>query len=240
MICPFCGYAIPEAWMPLMANLRGGYQEEIALPVAGGERGVTLQLRWMRCSNGECGELLVKARHQTYAPGDLQSVPQEQVQALSENEWYVLPRYPLGKGLQKNLPADLRIDYEEANAILDLSARMSAVLSPRILAEVLKRHAGRNETRLICQIDRFLEDPHYPPRLKDNLDYLRAMGDFAAHAIVDEETGAIIAVERTEAAWALEVIDSLFDYFIVAPAKDLERREAFDAKNAAANRKPLR
>jgi hypothetical protein len=39
---------------------------------------------------------------------------------------------------------------------------------------------------------------------------------------------------------ALKVVNDLFDYFIVAPAKDAEQRKAFDKKIADANRKPIK
>jgi hypothetical protein len=75
---------------------------------------------------------------------------------------------------------------------------------------------------------------------KDNLHYLREIGDFAAHTQKDKKTNEIINASPEEAEWTLTVIDSLFEYFIVAPEKDRIRREGVDEKAAKAGRKPIK
>ncbi len=42
----------------------------------------------------------------------------------------------------------------------------------------------------------------------------------------DTNSGAILPVEPHEAEWNLEVLEGLFDYFYVQPAKDKLRRAA--------------
>ena len=116
---------------------------------------------------------------------------------------------------------------------------MSAVLSRRILADLLENYAGRTEYNLATRIKKFIEDPQYPSYLKQNLEHLREIGDFAAHAQKDLKTSEILDVGPEEAEWTLDVIDSLFDYFIVAPEKDKTRRANFEKKMVAAGRKPI-
>jgi hypothetical protein len=64
------------------------------------------------------------------------------------------------------------------------------------------------------------------------------IADFGAHTQTDDRA-EIIDVGRDEAEWTLDILDSLFDYFIVAPERNRVRREAVDAKISAAGRKPL-
>jgi Domain of unknown function (DUF4145) len=135
----------------------------------------------------------------------------------------------------------LRKDYIEAYTILDDSPRMSAVLSRRILADLLKKYAGLTQFNLEQRIDKFIENTNHPRRLRENLHYLREMGNFAAHT-QEQQTPTdpvIIDVGKDEAEWTLNIVSDLFDYFIVAPAKDAERRKGFDKKIADAGRKPI-
>lgn len=108
----------------------------------------------------------------------------------------------------------------------------------------------------------FIQDKSHPRRLRENLHYLREMGNFGAHTQeqampssgsqpapaaagtaapvpAQPPAGIIIDVEKPEAEWTLKVVADLFDYFIIAPAKDAEQRREFDKKIAAANRKPI-
>jgi len=116
---------------------------------------------------------------------------------------------------------------------------MSAVLSRRILADLLKQYAGLNDYNLAGRIDKFIADRQHPSRLRDNLHYLREMGDFGAHTMEDDQ-GHIVNVEREEAEWTLQMVEDLFDYFIVAPEKDKALRESFDKKLEQAGRKPIK
>jgi Domain of unknown function (DUF4145) len=151
-----------------------------------------------------------------------------------------------------NLVVDpMRKDYIEAFTILDDSPRMSSVLSRRILADLLKQYAGLTQFNLEQRIDAFVLDTKHPRRLRENLHYFREMGNFGAHTQEQAAAAAaaapqptadpvIIDVDKTEAEWSLKVVADLFDYFIVAPAKDAEKRVAFDKKIADANRKPIK
>jgi hypothetical protein len=49
-----------------------------------------------------------------------------------------------------------------------------------------------------------------------------------------------VAVEPHEAEWNLEVLEGLFDFFYVAPAKEQKKREALNAKLAGANKPPMK
>jgi hypothetical protein len=125
---------------------------------------------------------------------------------------------------------DLARDYTEASAILDDSHRMSSVLSRRILQDILERYADRKEYKLEDRIDEFLEDKRFPSSVKQSLHHLRDIANFCAHTKKEKATGEIIEVTPAEAEWTLDVIDGLFDYFIITPARDQKRRENWDKK----------
>jgi hypothetical protein len=126
----------------------------------------------------------------------------------------------------------------EAAAILDLSPRMSAVLSRRILGDLLERYAGQSRFFLTDRIDKFIADTTHPSYLRENLHHFREIADFGAHTQKNDQA-EIINVDRAEAAWTLDILDSLFDYFIVAPERNRTLREAMDKKIEDAGRKPL-
>jgi hypothetical protein len=116
---------------------------------------------------------------------------------------------------------------------------MSSVLSRRILADLLEKYAGLTDYNVATRIEKFIADSTHPSRLRENLHYLREIGDFSAHTMKND-LGTVVDVGREEAQWTLKIVSDLFDYFIVAPEKDRLRRQAMDKKLAEAGRKPVK
>lgn len=194
---------------------------------------VDVSVRWMQCPNDDCREILVlTGRRVGYAT--------QAIDAVVPDVWYAFPQKPAARAIDPLVPDPFRRDYLEAAAILADSPKMSRVLSRRILADLLEKFAGRSEYNLASRIDKFIEDARYPSHLKDNLHHLREIGDFGAHAQKDIATGEILDAGPEEAEWTLEVIDSLFDYFIIAPERDKQRRAAWEQKMKDARRKPIK
>jgi hypothetical protein len=152
--------------------------------------------------------------------------------------WFAVPKKEGLPTVDTLVTDPLRTDYLEAYTILEDSPKMSSVLSRRILADLLKDYASKDNFSLAARINGFIEDPKHPSRLKENLHYLREMGDFGAHTQTDGQQ-EIIPVTKDEAEWTLKVIADLFDYFIVAPKKDEDMRNAFAMKIADAGRRPI-
>ena len=88
-------------------------------------------------------------------------------------------------------------------------------------------------------IEAFEKQGGHPSHVTGDLDTCVRLQIFQAHTQKDE-LGNIVDVEPGEAEWTLEVVDTLFDYFIVGPEKDKERRAKFDKKIEAAGRKPIK
>ncbi len=79
-----------------------------------------------------------------------------------------------------------------------------------------------------------------PSHIAEDLDAVRNIGNFAAHPIKSQSTGEIVAVEPGEADWNLSVLESLFDFYFVAPARSKARKDALNKKLADAGKPPLK
>lgn len=204
-----------------------------------------VQVQWSRCQNEKCREYIVQVTRTVTQPGG--KVPPQ------FETWFAVPKHKAPPAIDLTLvPVPMREDYLQAYVILDDAPRMSAVLSRRILSDLLKKYDGANNFGTAARIDGFSNNPQHPSRLRDNLHYLREIADFGAHtqvakaAATSDPTSAevcwedvIINSSKEEAEWTLKVVGDLFDYFIIAPAKDKLLREEFDKKIEAAGRKKI-
>ena len=82
--------------------------------------------------------------------------------------------------------------------------------------------------------------PRLPPDIADNIDAIRNIGNFAAHANKSKSTGEVVDVEPHEAEWNLDVLESLFDFYFVQPAKAKARRDSLNEKLFDAGKPPLK
>ena len=138
----------------------------------------------------------------------------------SPTEWIARPRGGIRR-VDARVPEPLRTNYLEAVAILDLSPRMSAALSRQALSDLLANYAHVDEDKLTAKIERFTSDPSHPLRLRENLQQLPKVGEDETSA---SDQGHIPEVGRGEAVWMLDLLDRLFDYLIVDPARDEQMR----------------
>ena len=240
MKCPACAENTPDRWLPLMVVHDTDGQplndpaEEIQTYLEP-EHSYVCRIEWMQCANPKCRRIVVQAYEQhVFWRGGMGTGPSQ--------KWFAVPRQASGRQVHPSVLSsdkDLAELYSEASLILDVSPRASAVLSRRVLADLLKKYAGRNEYGLTARIDQFNKDSSHPSALRDNLHYLREMGDFAAHTQEDDQAN-IVNVAREEAEWTLDIVDRLFDYFVVTPARDAAMRAKMDEKLDAAGRKPIK
>jgi len=199
--------------------------------------GLTLASLWMQCPNRNCQQLLVHVDRRIYdahgrgRPG--------QVTDLLEEETLAFPKRRPTRVIDTLVPEALAKPFKEASLILDISPGMSAVLSRKLLADLLEQYAGCTGYSVKEQIDKFIADAQHPSHVKENLHYLREMADFAAHTKKDLTTGDILSTTTDEASWTLDVVETLFEHFIVGPAKDAKRRADMAAKMQQAGRKPI-
>jgi hypothetical protein len=158
--------------------------------------------------------------------------------AKGPGPFLIYPRERSRPTARPEVPDDLAEDFNEAGAVLDLSPKASAALSRRCLQGILRQN-GYPQYDLAKAIEAILADNKLPSWLAGNLDSIRTVGNFAAHPAKDKHTGEILPVEEHEAEWNLDVLEALFDFFYVAPAKDAIKRDALNAKLLAAGKKPM-
>ena len=210
--CPLCTQHTPDAWL------------HVGWVAGSGVDFTNLHVEWMRCANPDCKQALIRMS-ESHARTENNHSVEETVTWLARPRASTRPLDPLVK-------EPFRTDYLEAAAIVDLSPRMSAALSRRILGELLAKYAGQDEPLpLKTRIDRFVEETCHPDYLRDSLQRLREVADLGTDAAISD-------VDRNEAEWTLDVLDSLFDYFIVARERNRKIREAMERKIDGAPRKP--
>ncbi len=250
MKCPSCGEITPDAWKQLLerggshpikprAELQSpGPTDDGSTPTpyqAGRIPMAWVEVDWMVCANSKCGELVMRL-HET-RPSPMFDYDDPRELDTETHTWGIRPRFGVRR-IEPQVGDPYRSDYLEAAALLDISPRMSAVLSRRVLYDLIKRYADIAEYTLKGSIDKFVSNLAYPRHIRENLHLLREMGDFGAHTQTDDQA-RIVDVTREEAEWTLNVLDRLFDYFIVAPAKDRDLHDVWNEKLEATGRKPL-
>lgn len=156
-----------------------------------------------------------------------------------KQEWLVYPMGTRRNPAAVEVPPELAEDFNEAGQVLGDSPKASAALSRRCL-QALLRLQGFTQKDLAPAITAVLASKALPSWLSENLDVVRNIGNFAAHPLKDTNTGAILPVEPHEAEWNLEVLEGLFDFYFVQPAKDKARRDAFNIKLQAAGKPAIK
>ncbi|MBZ5614154.1 MAG: DUF4145 domain-containing protein [Acidobacteriia bacterium] len=157
---------------------------------------------------------------------------------------YARPFYPKEGSSRKPAPVDvpkgLAEDYNEACLVLNDSPKASAALSRRCLQAILRDHAKTKSKDLADQIDEVLAGNLLPSHLAGAIDAVRNLGNFAAHPVKSKSSGEIVEVEQGEADWLLETLEGLFDFYFVQPADLQKKRDALNAKLAAAGKPQLK
>jgi len=108
------------------------------------------------------------------------------------------------------------------------------------LQHILRDHFKLNRPSLAQEIDDFLKLKDVPSYLSGAVDAVRNIGNFAAHPLKDSNTGTIVDVEPGEAEWLLEVLESLFDFAFVQPARLANRKAALNQKLQSLGKTPMK
>lgn len=121
-------------------------------------------------------------------------------------------------------------DFEEARLVLPISPKSSAALTRRILQFILREEYGIKARNLSGEIEKFVNMSDIPSHISDAVDAVRVIGNLAAHPTKDNNTGEIVDVEKNEAEWLIEVIDTLFDFTFIQPEKLRKRKHELQLK----------
>lgn len=246
MKCPTCGDNTPDKWQPFWPDNRlwGDSSPRAAASKASptldlGPIFSSFKLEYMFCAAEGCNQAIVRA-HETLATMEpLHDGWQPTDIKRTTTTWVIYPRH-VTRPLDALVTDPYRRDYLEAAAILDISPRASALLARRILEHLLEDFAGGTGNSLNAKIEKFNAEPGRPSEIKAYLHDVREMADLVAHPKRDLGSGALIDVSLEEADWTLSIVDRLFDYFIIDPARTKARQAEMDSKLKRAGRTPLK
>jgi hypothetical protein len=142
--------------------------------------------------------------------------------------------------LSTDVPEAYAADYREACNVLVDSPKASAALSRRCLQHLLREKAQVKPSDLYNEIQELLDRGSLPSHIADSVDAVRNIGNFASHPIKSRASGEIVPVEPGEAEWNLDVLESLFDFYFVGPARTQARKDALNKKLADAGKPTLK
>jgi hypothetical protein len=226
--CPWCKREVH--FIGPAAKLQNGNIDSFANPVTheygSVDRGYRRQveIRVGRCPSPDCNRVSI-ALSALGGAGD------------DDGSW-VFPQYSRVAPTEvRDSDPPLARDFEEASAVHQISPKASAALSRRCLQRILHEKGKANQRDLAEQIKHVL--PSLPSPLGESVDHIRAVGNFAAHPLKATASGQILDVETGEAEWSLDVLEMLFDYYYVLPAKTQAKRLAMDQKLHSASKPPL-
>jgi hypothetical protein len=199
-------------------------------------------LAWGFCP--ECNNLIVLLR--TGGSYSNRQIESESPQISNLNRWGILyPRKFSNRNINdQTIPEEYRKDFNEAAAVLSISPKASAALSRRLLERILKEHykipdKGKEYT-LTGKITYLKDKFDIPIYISESLDIVKEIGNFAAHPLKDKTAEAIVEVEASEAEFDLDVLEALFQFIFVEPAK---RKQITDKMNKAllsVGKKPIK
>lgn len=142
--------------------------------------------------------------------------------------------------LPPEVPDSYRRDFDEACLVVPDSPKASAAISRRCLQNLLREKANVNPSDLSKEIDEVVASKTLPTHLAEAIDAIRNVGNFAAHPLKSQNTGAIMEVEPGEAEWLLDVLEGLFDFYFVQPAILAKKRQALNQKLQEAGKPPMK
>lgn len=118
----------------------------------------------------------------------------------------------LAKKFPDYVPLQIREDYEEAYAILNLSPKASATLSRRCLQGMIHDFHNVHEKNLNAEITALKEK--VSPHEWAVLDNMRSLGNIGAH--MEHDINLIIDIEPSEAEKLLKVIEHFIEKWYVS------------------------
>ena len=162
------------------------------------------------------------------------------IKGNKHKNYLVRPKGISRSPIPKEIPEKYAEDYKEACLVLLDSSKASAALSRRCLQNLLREVAKVKSSNLSNEIQEVIDAGKLPSYLSESIDAIRNIGNFAAHPNKSDKAGEIIDVEPGEAEWSLEVIEGLFDFYFVQPAKMKTRKEALNKKLEAAGKPEMK
>ncbi|MFR7984692.1 MAG: DUF4145 domain-containing protein [Clostridia bacterium] len=196
--CPYCSVTMPvtndtySSRYPAFDALDG--RNGVVAPGECRYLESCLAIQFFKCPN--CGEYAIFAK----GLGD-------------KTEQLSVPIKPISSAKQfpDYIPKNIRDDYEEACAIVNLSPKASATLSRRCLQAMIRNFWNISKATLYKEIESL--DAVIPATQKKVLHSLRQIGNIGAHPEADVNT--IIDIEPGDAEKLIKVIEFFIDKWYI-------------------------
>jgi hypothetical protein len=203
--------------------------------------GVDAEGAWVldRRTCPSCKRFILHLQNGVAVGGFAEGTPRVQM-AVVQNVMMVLPKGVARAPVPVEVPPEIVEDYKEACLVLSDTPKASAALSRRCLQNLLRQVAGVKAGDLSSEIQQVLDSGKLPTQIAENIDAIRNIGNFAAHPNKSKSTGEVVPVEPGEAEWNLDVLESLFDFYFVQPARAKAKRDALSKKLVDAGKPPLK
>lgn len=172
-----------------------------------------------------CGQFILRLVYSDKAKANYSEGPEFGTEQFVQ----VWPKHSGRPPIPYEVPEHFGSGYLEACLVLTDSPRASAALSRGCLQLILREQMGAKGKNLQQEIEWAVESCGLPPSITDLLDIPRRIGNRAVHPSFIDAT-RISDVEPWEAEWCLEVIEALYEYLFVAPARNKERLERLEQR----------
>jgi hypothetical protein len=134
----------------------------------------------------------------------------------------------------EDVPQEYAAQYRTATEVLPHSVESSAALSRRLLHRLLSETAKLGTGGLSEQIRQAKYSATFPVYLKDALEAYRRVAKLDDVPVKSESPSILMHVERGEADWTLDVIESLFEFYFILPARLRRRQDSLEETAYAA------
>lgn len=150
------------------------------------------------------------------------------------------PTLPIKKA-KPEVPAMFATDYNKAWQILNICPNAAAGSARRALHLLLRKFPlDVHEEKLHLEIDNVLNGSTFKPLLAPMLNFVREAGNLGLHPSLNPETDELIEVSHEQARLCLEVLEFLFDLFIVLPERTASQIKDFNRTLQSIGRSPIK
>lgn len=171
-----------------------------------------LHIEWIVCPNDECNKHALSA-----FLFELNWIPNIWRKGEYIKQWNLIPQ-STARVFPDYIPEAIRVDYEEACIIKDLSPKASATLSRRCLQGMIRDFYGVKEKNLFLEIDAI--KGKVDPLTWKSIDATRKIGNIGAH--MEKDINLIVDVDSKEAALLINLIEVLIkDWYIHRHEREL-------------------
>ncbi len=218
-VCPHCEHA---TYVPHTLQLRGSTYCKID----SSDGPFLLASKFTVCPNPACAKTTIEI---SYGTGTAINGAFLQYHFVGPTNSRRLRPATYARSMPDYVPAQVREDYEEACAILDLSPKASATLARRALQGVIRDFHGVSRATLFLEIEAVKDK--VDPLTWRAIDAVRSVGNIGAH--MEKDINVIVEVEPDEALRLVRLIELLVNDWYVARHRREESLEAMVALGVA-------